>query len=87
MFSWGGGGGGSRLSGQNCQGSPLFGYFYCIFINKIFENLQGGPIPMLYPPSPLTPLCASMDLREDVKLWNFNFEKKYKSVNIEPEVA
>jgi hypothetical protein len=25
--------GGSRLSGQNCQG------FFCIFINALFENL------------------------------------------------
>ncbi len=34
-------------------GSPYF-EFYCIFIEKFFDNLP------LYPPSPLPPLCASM---------------------------
>ncbi len=29
------------LSVQNCQEVPYFG-FYCIFITKFFEKLQGG---------------------------------------------
>ena len=32
--------GGSRLSGYIARGSPYF-EFYCIFINKFFENLPG----------------------------------------------
>ena len=44
---------------KNCLGgSPYFG-FYCIFINKCFEICLRG---VLYLPSPLTPLCASMAL-------------------------
>ncbi len=40
---------------KNCQGASYLG-FYCIFINKFFENLFGRCciIPPLYP------LCASM---------------------------
>jgi hypothetical protein len=45
---------------ENCRGGSTYFSFYCIFINKFFENLPGGvlfhtPFPP-YPP----PLCASM---------------------------
>ncbi len=40
----------SRLSGQNCQGSPILD-FYCFFINKTFEICLGGPLFILPTPS------------------------------------
>ncbi len=45
---WGGGGGFTKLSGQNCQGVPSFG-FYCILI-YIFICLGG--LMFTLPPSP-----------------------------------
>jgi hypothetical protein len=50
-------GGGSRVSGKIAWGggSTYFG-FYCIFINKFFENLSGGVCFVPPPPLPL-PAC------------------------------
>jgi hypothetical protein len=55
--------GGVKAFRKNCLGggSPYF-VFYCIFINKFFENLPGGVL--FHPPSPPSPppLCASMTI-------------------------
>jgi hypothetical protein len=40
---------GSRLSGKFTRGSPYYG-FYCIFVNKFFENFLGGRGRLLHPP-------------------------------------
>jgi hypothetical protein len=55
--SLGGGAGGQGFQEKLPGGSINFA-FYCIFINKFFKNLPGGAV--LYPPSTLTPLCASI---------------------------
>jgi len=60
--------GGSRLSEKMPGGNPYFG-FYCIFINKYFEIcLRGASI--YPPPSPLTPLCASMPVLETASYYD-----------------
>ncbi len=52
--------GGVKGFRKNCQGGSTYFAFYCIFINKFFENLPGGVL-FHTPPSPLPPpLCASM---------------------------
>jgi hypothetical protein len=38
---------------KKCQGVPYFA-FYCIFIEKVFENLPGGGGAYFLPPSPLS---------------------------------
>ncbi len=50
-----------RLFGQNLMRVTLFYHFgfYCICINKFFENLPVGPCfinPLLLHPAPLTPV-------------------------------
>ncbi len=50
-------GGGQGFQEKLPGGSTYFG-FYCVFINKFFENLSGGCC--FIPPSPSPPLCASM---------------------------
>ncbi len=46
----------SRLSGQNCQGSTILG-FYCLFIKKSFEICLEGLLLILP-----TPLWSDRDL-------------------------
>jgi hypothetical protein len=57
------GGGGVGLSQQIADGGPLFWAFnfYHIFNNKFFLKICLWD-PLLYPPSPLTPLSASMNV-------------------------
>jgi hypothetical protein len=44
---------------EKLLGGSTYFAFYCIFINKFFENLPGGCC-FIPPPPPLPPLCASM---------------------------
>ncbi len=55
--------GGVKGFRKNCQGGSTYFAFYCIFINKFFENFPGGVLfhtPL--PPYPPPPLCASMPI-------------------------
>ena len=57
-------GGGVKGFRKNCQGVSTYFAFYCIFINKFFENLPGGWCCFIPPPPPLPPcvhLCTHWD--------------------------
>ncbi len=51
--------GGVKGFRKNCLGGSTYFAFYCIFINKFFENLPAGVL-FHTPLPPVPPLCASM---------------------------
>ncbi len=57
------------------RGVPYLG-FYFIFINKSFKIFLGGSYVSI-PPSPLTPLCASMSVSQPFSLPRTLLMKKF----------
>ncbi len=51
--------GGVKGFRKNYQGGPPIFAFYCIFINKFFENLLGGVL-FHTPPTPYPPPCVHL---------------------------
>jgi hypothetical protein len=61
--------GGVKGFKKNCQGGYTYFAFYCILINKFFENLPGGGVLIHTPLPPLPPpLCASMVLKRYLEI-------------------